>query len=147
VKTGSTIRFKAADSPVVDLSSPIVRPTIGTIYSYEKAIQLAIGATGPVGAITNIRAYSSGTSSLGAGLGVKAGATATYVAPVNTVSILATTDFFTYTSSSPLSLGAGPYTGTNLAIGSFLYMQASVSSTAAAGLTTSQVLTIAYDES
>lgn len=148
-KTSGTIRFKNADDANVDLNDPIVRPGAGSVFSYEKALRLFIGATGPTGSITNPRAFSDGANGFGTGVTMEAGGTGAYVQPVNTDSVLGTVDFFTYTSGSALALdvtNTGPFSGTNLDIADYLYLQAEVASTASPGLTPSETLTLAYDE-
>ena len=149
-KTSSTIRFKNADDANVDLNDPIVRPGAGSVYSYEKALRLYIGATGPTGSITSPRAFSDGANGFGTGVTMEAGVTGTYVQPVNTDSTIADggpiNGFFDYTSGSPLAMNvtnAGPYTGTTLDIADYLYLQAEVANTASPGLTPSETLTIA----
>lgn len=149
-KTSSTIRFKNADDANVDLNDPIVRPGGGSVYSYEKALRLYIGATGPTGSITSPRAFSDGTPGFGTGVTMEAGGTGTFVQPVNTNSTLATGNFFSYTSGSPLALdvtNTGPYTGTTQDIADYLYLQAEVASTASPGLTPSETLTMASKNS
>jgi len=148
-KTSSTIRFKDADDANVDLNNPIVRPGAGSVYSYEKALRLFIGATGPTGSITSPRTFSDGSNGFGTGVTMKSGGNGAYVQPVNTVSALATTDLFTYTSGAPLALDVnnpGPYSGTNQDIADYLYVQAEVASTASPGLTPTETLTLAFDE-
>jgi hypothetical protein len=148
-KTSGTIRFKNADDATVDLNDPIVRPGAGSVNSYEKWLRLYIGATGPTGAITSPRAYSDGTNNFGTGVTMNAGVVGTFATPVSTTSAVATTDFFTYTSGSPRTMdvtNTGPYTGTLSDIADYLVMQAVVASTASPGLTSSETLTIAYDE-
>lgn len=148
-KTSGTIRFKAADDANVDLNDPIVRPGSGFTWSYEKALRLYIGGTGPTGSITSPRMFSDTTPGFGTGVTMFAGGTGTYVQPVITDSPRATTDFFSFSSGSPLALdvtNTGPYTGTNTDIADYLYLQADVASTASPGLTPSETLTMAYDE-
>jgi len=149
-KTSGTIRFKAADDANVDLNNPIVRPGSGSTFSYEKALRLFM-TTAPTGSITNPRAFSDGANGFGTGVTMEAGVTGTYAQPVITDSTRATVDLFSYTSGSPLAMDAnnpGPYlpalVGNNFA--DFLYLQAEVASTASPGLTPSETLTIAYDE-
>jgi hypothetical protein len=145
-KTSSTIRFKNADDANVDLNDPIVRPGAGSVYSYEKALRLYIGATGPTGSITSPRAFSDGANGFGTGVTMEAGVTGTYVQPVSTNSAIGTVDLFSYTSGSPRTMdvtNAGPYTGTTLDIADYLYLQAEVANTASPGLTPSETLTIA----
>lgn len=151
VKTSGTVRFKAADNANVDLNDPIVRPGSGETYSFEKWLRLYIGSTGPSGSITDPRAYSDGSNDFGTGILCEAGVAASYSEPVDTDSTDATTDFFTYTSGSPLSLdqtgsNSGPYSQTNSDFGDYLVMQATVQDNASPGLTSSETLTIAYDE-
>lgn len=147
-KTGGTIRFKDANNATVDLNNPIVRPTSGTVYSYEKYLKLKI-TVAPAGSITNLRCYSDGTNSFGTGIGMHIGNTASWGTPVKTESSVAidqaANDFFAKTSGSPLSFGAGPYSSIG-DIGDFVVMQASVASTASPGLTVSELLTTAWDE-
>ena len=148
-KTSGTIRFKDADDANVDLNNPIVRPGAGSVFSFEKALRLRIGATGPTGSITSPRSFSDGANGFGTGVTMQSGVNGAYVQPVSTDSSLATVDFFSYTSGSPLAMdatNAGPFSGTNIDIADYLYLQAEVASTAAPGLTPTETLTIAYDE-
>ena len=148
-KTSGTIRFKDADDANVDLINPIVRPGSGSVFSYEKALRLRIGATGPTGSITNPRAFSDGANGFGTGVTMEAGVAGSYTQPVNSNSSIATVDFFTYTSGSPLAMDSnnpGPYSGTNVDIADYLYLQAEVASTASPGLTAAEILSCAYDE-
>ena len=150
-KTSGTIRFKDADDANVDLNNPIVRPGAGSVFSFEKAMRLRIGGTGPTGSITSPRAFSDGANGFGTGVTMEAGEQdgATYAQPVNTDSSIATVDFFSFTSGSPKALDVtqtGPYSGTNVDIADFLYLQAEVASTSSPGLTPTETLTIAYDE-
>lgn len=158
VKTSGTIRFKNADDANVDLNDPIVRPGSGTNYSYWKVIRLYIDSPGPTGSITSPRAFSDSTPNFGTDVTMKAGGRAAYLQPANTdissEGSWATTpdDFFGFTSGSPLALdvgnppGGGGYTGTTTYIADFLVMQAAVGTGASPGLTPSETLTIAYDE-
>jgi len=148
-KTSGRIRYKDADDANVDLNNPIVRPGAGSVYSYEKVLRLRIGATGPTGSLTNPRAFGDGANGYGTGITLEAGVNGSYVQPVNTNSAIATVDFFTYNSGSPLALDAnnpGPYSGTNVDIADFLYLQSEVASTASPGLTGAETITIAFDE-
>jgi hypothetical protein len=146
-KTSSTIRFKDADDANVDLNNPIVRPGSGSVFSYEKSLRLNV-ASAPSGSITSPRAFSDGTPGFGTGVTMEAGVNLTYVQPVKTNSTIATTNYFTLTSGSPMDMdptSAGPFSGTG-DIAHYLYLQAEVASTAAPGLTPTETLTIAYDE-
>lgn len=143
-KTSGTIRFKNADDATVDLNDPMVVPGSGTDYSYEKWLRLNVTG-GSYSQITNIEAYSDGANGLGTGVGLYAKAVTSYATPAEATATAGYTDFFTYTSGSPLSLGAGPFTSTGEK-GDHLVMIATVASTASGGLTASETLTIAWDE-
>lgn len=143
-KTSGTIRFKNADNATVDLNDPMVVPGSGTDYSYEKWLRLNVTG-GTYSQITDIVAYSDGANGLGTGVGLYAKAVASYATPAEATATTGYTDFFTYTSGSPLSLGAGPFTSTGEK-GDHLVMIATVADTASGGLTSSETLTIAWDE-
>lgn len=143
-KTSGTIRFKNADNATVDLNNPMVKPASGTDWSFEKWLRMNITG-GTYSQITNVKAYSDGGNGLGTGVGLFAKATASYATPAEGTSSSGYADFFTYTSGSPLSLGAGPFTGTGEK-GDHLVMLLSVADTASGGLTSSETLTLAWDE-
>lgn len=143
-KTSGTIRFKNADNATVDLNNPMVKPGAGTDYSFEKWLRLNVTG-GTYSQITNIKAYSDGANGLGTGVGLYAKAVTSYATPAEATATTGYTDFFTYTSGSSLSLGAGPYTSTGEK-GDHLVMICTVASTASGGLTASETLTVAWDE-
>lgn len=143
-KTSGTIRFKNADNSTVDTNDPLVKPTSGTDYSFEKWIRFNVSG-GSYTQITNIEAYSDGSSGLGTGVGLFAKTVASYATPAEATATTGYTDFFTYTSGSALSLGAGPFTSTGEK-GDHLVMIMTVDNTASGGVTSSETLTIAWDE-
>jgi hypothetical protein len=143
-KTSGTIRFKNADNSTVDLVNPMVKPTSGTDFSYEKWLRMNVTG-GTYSQITNVRAYSDGGNGLGTGVGLFAKAVASFVTPAEATSTSGYTDFFTYTSGSSLSLGAGPFTSTGEK-GDHCVMILTVADTASGGLTASETLTMAWDE-
>ena len=143
-KTSGTIRFKNADDATVDLNNPMVKPPSGTDYSFEKWLRLNVTG-GSYTQITDIEAYMDGSSGLGTGVSLYAKAVSSYATPAEATSASGYTDAFTYTSGSPLSLGAGPYTSTGEK-GDHLVMMMAVASTASGGLTPSETLTVAWDE-
>jgi hypothetical protein len=55
------------------------------------------------------------------------------------------TDAFTYTSGSPLTLGAGPYTSTGEKA-DHLVMMLTVGTSASGGITPSETLVVGWDE-
>lgn len=143
-KTSGTIRFKNADNSTVDTNDPLVKPTSGTDYSFEKWIRFNVSG-GSYTQITNIEAYSDGSSGLGTGVGLFAKTVASYATPAEATATTGYTDFFTYTSGSALSLGAGPFTSTGEKA-DHLVMIMTVDNTASGGVTSSETLTIAWDE-
>ena len=144
-KTGSDVYFKFADDTNSDSNDPIPIPVSGSAYSYTKQFQLYINNT-PMSQITNLKAYTSGTNNLGTGYHLQYDTQSSWSANVNTN--ISGTDLFTATSSSPINLGAGPYTSVGY-IGSILRIQAYVDSTATPTMPAPTVfaqLTFAYDE-
>lgn len=143
-KTSGQIRFKNADNATVDTANPMVKPGSGTDYSFEKWLRLNVTG-GTYTEITNIKAYMDGASGLGTGVTLYAKAVASYATPAEATGTAGYTDAFTYTSGSPLTLGAGPYTSTGEK-GDHLVMMLAVGTTASGGITASEVLTFSYDE-
>lgn len=143
-KTGGTVRFKNADNSTVDLLNPMVKPGAGSDWSFQKWLRLNITG-GTFTQISNIRAYTDGSSGLGTGINLWGKAVASYATPAEETASTGYANMFTYTSGAALSLGAGPFTGTGEK-GDHLVMALEVQSSAAGGLTPSETLTIAWDE-
>lgn len=143
-KTSGNIRFKNADNSTVDLVNPMVKPGAGTDYSFEKWLRLSVTG-GTYTQIDNIKAYSDGGNGLGTGVGLYAKAVASYTTPAEATSTSGYTDFFTYTSGSPLDLGGDGSTGTGEK-GNHLVMIMTVGTAASGGITPSETLTIGWDE-
>lgn len=143
-KTSGTIRFKNADNATVDLNNPMVKPGAGSDFSFEKWLRMNVTG-GTYSQITNVKAYSDGANGLGTGVLLWAKAVTAYSTPAEATSTAGYTNFFTYTSGSPLTLGAGPYTSTGEKA-DHLVMMCEVQSTASGGLTASETLTLAWDE-
>jgi hypothetical protein len=143
-KTSGNIRFKNADNATVDTSNPMVKPGAGVDYSFEKWLRFNVSG-GTYTEITNIKAYMDGGNTLGTGVTLYAKAVTTYATPAEASSISGYTDAFTYTSGSPLTLGAGPYTSTGEKA-DHLVMMLTVGTTASGGITPSETLTIGWDE-
>jgi hypothetical protein len=140
----SGIRFKNADNSTVDLNNPMVKPTSGSDFSYEKWLRLEVTG-GTYSQITNIKAYSDGTNSLGTGILLWAKAVTTYATPAEATATTGYNNFFSYTSASPLSLGAGPYTSTGEK-GDHLVLMCEVQSTASGGLASGDSVFVGWDE-
>jgi hypothetical protein len=143
-KTSGTVRFKNADNATVDLVNPMVVPPSGTDYSFEKWLRFNVSG-GTYTQITNVKAYSDGSNGMGTGVGLYAKAVTSFATPAEATSTAGYTDFFSYTSGSALTLGAGPYTSTGEKA-DHLVMMCTVASTASGGVTSSETLTMAWDE-
>jgi len=143
-KTGGTVRLKKADNSTVDLVAPLVRPAAGSDWSFEKWLRLNVTG-GTYTQITNVRAYTDGTSGLGTGVNLWARAVASYATPAQGTTSTGYANAFTYTTGAPLSLGAGPFTGTGER-GDHLVLLAEVQSSAAGGLTPAETINFGWDE-
>ena len=143
-KTSGPIRFKNADNSTVDTSNPMVKPGAGTDYSFEKWLRFNVSG-GTYTEISNIKAYSDGANGLGTGIGLYAKAVTAYSTPAEATATTGYTSFFTYTSGSALTLGAGPYTSTGEK-GDHLVMIMTVDNTATGGMTPTEALTVGWDE-
>lgn len=143
-KTSGTIRFKNADNSTVDTSNPMVKPPSGTDYSFEKWLRFNVSG-GTYTEISNIKAYSDGANGLGTGIGLYAKAVTAYSTPAEATATTGYTSFFTYTSGSALTLGAGPYTSTGEK-GDHLVMIMTVDNTATGGMTPTEALSVSWDE-
>lgn len=171
--TAANTTLNAADVASDGTSHPIQIPASGTNYSYWAAVCLVCSAA-PPNAINNIYVYSDGTNSLGTGVGCNVSTVAgtngsistNYTQATGTVgvtgnemganyghSISTPTNFFSYTSSSPLALPGtfttGVDTAANSAAGRFadwLIEQLTVGTTASAGTTPTETVTFVWDE-
>lgn len=143
-KTSSTIRFKNADNATVDTNNRMVVPGSGSDYSYEKWLRLQVDVAAAVD-IQNIKFYTDGNNGFGTGISLWAKAVSSYATPAEGTSTSGYADAFSYTAAAPLSLGAGPFTGTGEK-GDHAVLLLKVDSTAAPGLLSSEALTFAFDE-
>lgn len=143
-KTSGTIRFKNADDATVNTADPMVIPPSGTDYSYEKWLRFNV-ASGTYTEITNVEFYSDGSSGMGTGVAVYAKTAAAYATPAEATSTTGYASVFSYTSGSPLVVGAGPFTSTGDK-GNYVVMMMAVADTAVAGVTPSETLTWVWDE-
>lgn len=143
-KTSGTIRLKKADNSTVDLANPLVKPGAGSDWSFEKWLRLNVTG-GSYTQITNVRAYTDGSSGLGTGINLWLKAVASYATPALGSSSAGYANAFTYTSGAALTLGAGPFTSTGEK-GDHAVFLAEVTSIASGGLTPSETITFAWDE-
>jgi hypothetical protein len=148
-KTAGTIRCRTSDSATVDSNNPLPKPGSGLFTrSYEKWLQLRIGATGPGGVITNTQFYTSGGPGTGATVYLRTANPASYSTPATPANDSAGTDASTYVTGSRKSMGAGPYSSINTNIGSFavLWMTLADTVTAPQSPTADLNLFFSYDE-
>lgn len=141
----TAIRFKSADNDTADTSNPLVKPTSGTNYSYEKWIKLQV-TTGPDNNLTNLRFHrSSGTPSTGITdfYGERTQAQ-NYEVPIGTLSSYATNAMVT--SATVLTNNNGTFTGTGQ-YGPWIVLQWRISTSASAGTQTTVTYRFTFDES
>lgn len=145
--TTGSIRFKNADDEAADANNPMVKPTSGSDWSYEKWIRCYIGSTGPTGTITNTKFYTDGAFATGIEYYAKDGST-TGVTPAHPSSDSGFTSCTSYVSGTPLSIYTSTYSGTSTPCSNFLviYMKIGTSVSAPQNPTTAETFTWIYDE-
>lgn len=167
-KTGDVIRFKSADNSVVDEEDQLVRPNAGVYRSYEKWLRAAIDTLDDMTQVSNLEVFTVGTANTG--ISIWAGTAESYcnaegdpeadqISPkaggYNSSGALSQpkTNLFLATSSSPISLGAGPFTENaddgdveQAGIGNYLVLQMEVTSSAAEEQTRQYELILRYDQ-
>lgn len=120
------LRFKAADNNTDDAVNPLVKPSTGTNYSYEKWLRINISVA-PTTNVSNLRVLNSAASATG--VTESYGFTTTYATPVGTNSAVATTTL----STTPIAWSnAGTATGTGQ-WGDDLVLQLDLSTSVAGG--------------
>ncbi len=163
-KSSGTVRFKNADDANVNLSDPLVVPSTGQEYAFEKWLRLEITDAGGFTQIDNLRAYSDGANNFTSGVKLWYAVSGVYMEPVvpdeakdppqsaaagSPAENMA--DFFGATQGSPIDLDAintGPFTDGSPAeeIGDFLVLVMEVEPGASQGVLTAETLTFAFDE-
>lgn len=143
-KDSGTVRFKNADNATVDTNNPMVIPTAGVDYSFEKWLRLKV-TVAPDTNISNLKFYTDGANGFGTGVLLYAKAVATYATPAAATATAGYTNAFSYTSGSALDLGTAAVTGTGEK-GSHAVMMMTVASTASPGTLTAETGTFSYDE-
>jgi len=145
-KTSDTVRFKSADDTTVDTADRLQIPGAGTDYSYTK--QLRANITGaPSVDLTNLRAYSDGSSGFGTGVGVQYDTLQTFA--TQTDADISGTDLFTKTDGAAIDMDQTNDTTGKTDTGNYgdhLRLQMTVTNTASPGALTPETLTFAYDE-
>lgn len=145
-KTDGTVRFKSADETTVDTNNRLQIPGAGTDYSYTKQIRAWIESA-PDTDLTNLQAYSDGSSGFGTGVGVQYDLSDTFT--TQTDADISGTDLFTKTSLNAIDMD-----NTNDSVGKsdtgyygdYLRLQMTVASTASPGTLSAETLTVSYDE-
>ena len=79
-KDSGTVRFKNADNATVDTVNPMVIPTAGVDYSFEKWLSLKV-TVGPSSYLENLKFYTDGSNGFGTGVLLYAKAVTTYATP------------------------------------------------------------------
>ncbi len=156
-KTSGTVRFKNADDATVDTSDRLIVPTSNTEYSYEKFLRLYMDVLPDVD-ITNCEFYMDGSKGWQAGVKLWGRAVAAYTTPAVPTETndppeipvggtpAAATDAFTWTSGSPLDLGAGPYDTDDADFGSYVDLVMEVETGSTPGQQATETATFAFDE-
>ena len=156
-KTSGTVRFKNADDAVVNSSDPLVVPSSNREYSFEKWLRAYMEAPPDV-QIENLEFYMDGAKGWQAGVKLWGRAQASFSTPgvptetndppeipVNGTPAAAT-DAFSWTSVSPLSLGAGPFSTDDADFGSYVVLVMEVEIGATQGSQAAETATFAFDE-
>ena len=162
------IRFKTNDDATIDQVNPIPIPAAGTKYSYWKQLYLKC-ATAPSTKVDNVRFYTDGAG-FGTGITVKVGdqlpaktsiSDAGYEIATGTpgdtgdemvaahAGLTTSSDVFTKTSGSPLSVTIGEASSQIDAIGettNYVVLQMEVGTTASPGDLAEETFTWQYDE-
>jgi len=142
-KTSGTYRFKTADDSVVDTNNRMIVPPAGSNWSFQKFLRLNFQGT--FTDVSNLNFYTDGSNGFGTGVLLWAKAVASYATPVLETSSGTYLDAFTYTVGSPLSLGAGPFTGLG-DNGNYVQQAMEVLSTAVQGALPAETMTFVWDE-
>lgn len=149
--TASPLLLGTDDSYNAGATYKVLRPGSGTNYSY--ATTLRASAAGTFTSLSNWKVYTDGANGMGTGvsLAIKAIAQASYAQASGTQGQTASqmsggTDAFTYTAGSPLSL-TGSISSAGVGTVQYIVAQAGVASSASIGTSSTENLTVQWDES
>lgn len=156
-KSGGVTRFKNADDATVDTADPLVIPSSGQEYSFQKWLAFSMVGTRPTDNISNLEVYMDGANGFGTGVLLWLTTSSAYVQPVvpteandppiqSFSSTVTMTDAFAFTSGSPRVLNAGGISVTATVVGSLAVFVMEINQTASPGLTNSETITFEYDE-
>lgn len=142
------LRFKSALDNTNDNNDPLIIPSAGTNYSYDKACRVAVTG-GTFTQLSNLRLRVD-TDPIGTGLDLFYGFTGTYAQPSGaTDSTIAVTDFGGSTNYGWLSGDSSGHTMDSNNTGQWgdlVYFQIDIGTTASAGEITDFTITARYDE-
>ena len=143
--TVTSARMKAADNDTADTNNPLVRPTSGLNYSYEKWLRLYCSVA-PSNVVNNFRFHrASGSPSTGiTDLYGERSIAEGYEVPVQTNGYAATS---MPTSATSLSKNATDFSAATTQYGPWVVLQWSIGPTAVAGTQTALTYRFTYDES
>ena len=153
-KTSGTVRFKNADNALVNTANPLVIPSSGQEYSFEKWLRLNV-TVAPSTEISNVREYSDGANNFGTGVKLWASSFGHYADPVIPIETndppldqdgAAMTNWFTYTSAAPQDLDDDAVFSGAGEIGRFVALVMEVETTATQGTLTAETATFSFDE-
>ena len=144
VVSGSTFTFKNADNPDNDHNNRMIVPNVGADYSFEKWFALKVTAAPDID-IADIRFYSTGVNPYGTGVTCWAKTENAFATPAEATTEADYADAFSFTAAAPLTVGAGPYSGTGEK-GDYVVMMLKVTDTAGQGVLPGAVFTFAWDE-
>lgn len=167
-KTTGTVRFKNANNSTVDLVNPLVVPSAGNFeVSFEKWLRLQITDAGGFTQIDNLQAYTDGDPAFHTGSPTEIDVFYTVIGAFDTPTEPAATDppqiseqgspvenmsaLFARDSGNRIDMDAintGPFTDGSPAehIGDFLILVMLVRGGAPQGVTSSETLTMSFDE-
>lgn len=149
-KSADDVRFKRADDATPDANDKLIVPSGGVFRSFEKYLRLYLADLGGLTSVSNLNIFTTDEAP-DDGLSVWAKAEAAYDTPLmggydaSGAMAGAKANLFSYTSDSPLDLGAGPF-GAPGDIGSFLVLQMEVLPVADVTAAPNYSLVVRYDE-
>lgn len=148
-KTDGIVRFKNANSTLVDNDDRLQVPTSGTNYSFTKQLRMYV-ATAPSVDLQNLQAYSDGAG-FRASIGVQYDTLTATSFAANASTDISGTDLFTRGPATKIDMDAGlastEFLGTGYK-GLMLRLQMSIAPSAEAGslAASAETLSMSYDE-
>lgn len=153
-KTSGTVRFKNADDAAVNTANPLVVPSSGQEYSFEKWLRLNV-TVAPNTEISNLKHYGDGVNNFGTGVKLWYSTFSHYADPVIPIETndppldqdgVAMTNWFSLTSGAAADLDDGAVFSGAGEIGRFVVLVMEVETTAVQGTLVAEVGTWSFDE-